>query len=201
MELKPFNTFKNAICDRTLLRLTWADIDWNVGILTIRQTKAMVTRKVPMNSSVQALLTALQEKPMVGPEDRIFPLGARYLRRAFDKAVNASGLAPFRFHDLRHTFASRLAMQGANDRTLMALGGWKSPAMLARYAHLSPTHLWSAVEGLTVFKSQISDGTVTKTVTNQSDEKKEGVQPIDITGEPRRTRTDGPRLKRAIETQ
>ena len=62
--------------------------------------------------------------------------------------------------------------------------------MLARYAHLSPTHLWSAVEGLTVFKSQISDGTVTKTVTNQSDEKKEGVQPIDITGEPWRVHTE-----------
>jgi len=40
-------------------------------------------------------------------------------------------------------------MQGANDRTLMALGGWKSPAMLSRYAHLSPAHLWKAVEGLT----------------------------------------------------
>ncbi len=41
-----------------------------------------------------------------------------------------------------------LAMQGANDRTIMALGGWRSPAMLSRYAHLSPTHLWKAVEGL-----------------------------------------------------
>ena len=48
-----------------------------------------------------------------------------------------------------------------NDRTLMALGGWKSPTMLSRYAHLSPTHLWKAVEGLT----QI--GTVTKTVTEE----------------------------------
>ena len=52
-------------------------------------------------------------------------------------------------------------MQGANDRTLMALGGWKSPARLTRYAHLSPTHLWKAVEGLTQL------GTVTKTVTEE----------------------------------
>ena len=52
-------------------------------------------------------------------------------------------------------------MQGANDRTLMALGGWKSPAMLARYAHLSPTHLYQAVEGLA------QKGTVTKTVTTE----------------------------------
>jgi hypothetical protein len=54
-------------------------------------------------------------------------------------------------------------MQGANDRTIMALGGWKSPRMLDRYAHLSPAHLWQAVEGLT----QI--GTVTKTVTKKND--------------------------------
>ena len=40
-------------------------------------------------------------------------------------------------------------MNGANDRTLMALGGWKSPRMLDRYAHLSPAHLWQAIEGLT----------------------------------------------------
>jgi len=55
----------------------------------------------------------------------------------------------------------RLAMQGANNRTLMALGGWKSPTMRRRYAHLSPTHLWKAVEGLT----QV--GTVTKAVTEE----------------------------------
>src|SRR5262249_43082598 len=92
--------------------------------------------------------------------DRIFPYDDRYLRRAFDKAVKDSCLTPFRFHDLRHTFASRLAMQGANDRTIMALGGWKSPRMLDRYAHLSPAHLWQAVEALTHV------GTVTKTVTD-----------------------------------
>lgn len=39
-------------------------------------------------------------------------------------------------------------MQGVNDRTLMALGGWKSPRMLDRYAHLSPAYLWQAIEGL-----------------------------------------------------
>jgi integrase len=79
----------------------------------------------------------------------VFPHDHRYLRRAFVKAVTEAQLTPFRFHDLRHTFASRLAMNGANDRTLMALGGWKSTRMLDRYAHLSPAHLWQAVEGLT----------------------------------------------------
>src|SRR5262249_40900181 len=110
--------------------------------------KAGDLRRVPMNSAVQRILTDLKEKSSPGQNDRIFPHDDRYLRRAFDRAVKVSGLNPFRFHDLRHTFASRLAMHGANDRTIMALGGWKSPRMLDRYAHLSPAHLWKAVEGL-----------------------------------------------------
>lgn len=75
-------------------------------------------------------------------------------------------------------------MQGANDRTIMSLGGWKSPAMLSRYAHLSPTHLWQAVEGLTKFHTGVKTGS-------------EG-QVTDKTGEPPGIRTRDPRLKRAM---
>ena len=128
-----------------LLRLTWQDVDWNTGILTINESKSGERRRVPMNSTVQAVLSDLR---VTRADSLIFSHDARYLRRAFSRAVQEAGLDPFRFHDLRHTFASRLAMQGVNDRTLQALGGWKSPRMLTRYAHLSPTHLWQAVEGL-----------------------------------------------------
>ena len=144
-----------------LLQLTWRDIDWNAGILTVQETKAGDKRRMPMNSTVLGVLTSLREGCATEPTNHVFPHGARYLRRAFERAVKAAGLIPFRFHDLRHTFASRLAMQGANDRTLMALGGWKSPAMLSRYAHLSPAHLFHAVEGLTRM------GTAPKTVTEE----------------------------------
>jgi len=145
-----------------LLQLTWSDIDWNAGIVTVQETKAGDKRRMPMNSTVLAVLTSLRARCATQPTDQVFPHGARYLRRAFERAVKAAGLTPFRFHDLRHTFTSRLAMQGANDRTLMALGGWKSPAMLSRYAHLSPPHLFHAVEGLTRI------GTAPKTVTKES---------------------------------
>ncbi len=153
-----------------LLKLTWADIDWNVGVLTIQEPKADERQRIPMNSTVVGLLSTLKEKGLPGPLDPVFGHDARYLRRAFDRAVKRAGLTPFRFHDLRHTFASRLAMQGANDRTLMALGRWKSPAMLSRYAHLSPTHLWEAVEGLT------KPETVTKTVTEPNVESEEAAK-------------------------
>ena len=115
-----------------LLQLKWRDIDWNAGILTVQETKAGDKRRMPMNSTVLGVLTSLRARYDTQPTDQVFPHGVRYLRRTFERAVKAAGLVPFRFHDLRHTFASRLAMQGANDRTLMALGGWKSPAMLSR---------------------------------------------------------------------
>jgi len=104
--------------------------------------------------------------------NRVFPHDARYLRRAFKRAVNQAGLSPFRFHDLRHTFASRLAMLGCNERTIMELGGWASPRMLKRYAHIAPTHLWQAVEGLT------QGGTGSKTGSEEKGDQVEEVQPV-----------------------
>ena len=132
-----------------LLQLIWSDINWNTGMMTIRKSKSGKSRRTPMNSTVQSILHNLQNQHSLQPMNRVFPHDARYLRRVFKRAVNQAGLSPFRFHDLRHTFASRLAMLGCNDRTIMELGGWASPRMLKRYAHIAPTYLWQAVEGLT----------------------------------------------------
>ena len=110
-----------------LLRLTWADIGWNVGVMTVQEPKADERQRIPMNSVAVGLLSRLNEERVPAPLDAVFHHDARYLRRAFDRAVKRAGLTPFRFHDLRHTFASRLAIQGANDRTLMALGRWEVP--------------------------------------------------------------------------
>ena len=83
-------------------------------------------------------------------------------------------------------------MQGANDRTIMALGGWKSPAMLARYAHLGPTHLWHAVEGLTTSQTGSKTGSADTPLQEPQSET------IENNGEPPGIRTQGPRLKRAM---
>jgi integrase len=70
-------------------------------------------------------------------------------KRYWRLAVTAAKIADFRFHDLRHTFASRLAMMPGVDRyTFQRAGGWKTPAIVQRYAHLSPDHMRAAVEKL-----------------------------------------------------
>jgi integrase len=60
---------------------------------------------------------------------------------AWYKALKRAGLEDVRFHDLRRTFASYLIQNGATDRELQELGGWKSPAMVRRYAQLRAKHL------------------------------------------------------------
>ena len=67
-------------------------------------------------------------------------------------------------------------MNGANDRTLMALGGWKSPRMLDRYAHLSPAHLWQAIEGL------VQSQTGSKTGSEPEVEDRPGTKPVEKIG-------------------
>ena len=63
-----------------------------------------------------------------------------YMNRVFGPAVERAGLENFRWHDLRHTFASRLVMAGVDLMTVKELMGHKTIAMTQRYAHLSPAH-------------------------------------------------------------
>jgi integrase len=61
-------------------------------------------------------------------------------RRAWNTARKAAGIENFRFHDLRHTHASYLAMSGASARELMEALGHQSMTMVARYSHLANEH-------------------------------------------------------------
>jgi integrase len=133
------------------LGLRWQDIDIKAGVLTIPRSKNGEARHIPMTSTVRQILGNLPR-----PLDRsalVFPNseGKRDLRwaeKTVPGALAASKIEDFRFHDLRHTFASRLAMEGVDLLTIKELGGWKSLAMVQRYAHLSPSHRSTAIERL-----------------------------------------------------
>jgi integrase len=64
----------------------------------------------------------------------------------FADAVKRAGIQDLHLHDLRHTWASRLAMAGVDLLTIKELGGWKTLIMVQRYAHLSPDHKRQALE-------------------------------------------------------
>jgi len=67
------------------------------------------------------------------------------ISKRFKTICEKAGIKDFRFHDLRHTFASHLVMSGVDLRTVQELCGHKSFNMTLRYAHLSPDHKKNAV--------------------------------------------------------
>src|SRR4029434_8854882 len=79
----------------------------------------------------------------------------RSFRSAFERAVRKAGLVDFTFHDLRHTFASRLVMRGVDLPTVKELLGHKTIAMTLRYTHLSNDHKPRAVRTLEQFGGKV----------------------------------------------
>ena len=108
-----------------------------------------------MNRKLRALLEEL--KTTRPNSSRIFlnSHGEAYklVTTVFNDAVRRVDIENFHFHDLRHTFASRLVMAGVDLRTIQALMGHKTINMTLRYAHLAPDHLKRAVEVLDNEKS------------------------------------------------
>lgn len=67
------------------------------------------------------------------------------VRRSFETALRKSEIEDFRFHDLRHTFALNLVMEGVDIMTVKKLMGHKTLDMTLRYSHLAPNHKMKAV--------------------------------------------------------
>ncbi len=135
-----------------LLSLTWQDVDFRRGVVSVRAgyAKNGEARSVPMNDTLTMELKSAKVNPTEG--ERVFcnrhgqPYGS--FRTAFERAVRQAGIQDFTFHDLRHTFASRLVMVGVDLPTVKELLGHKEIAMTLRYAHLSSDHKQTAVKKL-----------------------------------------------------
>src|SRR5262245_28406493 len=111
-------------------------------------------------------------------------------------ALQAAKIPDFRFHDLRHTFASRLAMEGVDLYTIQRAGGWKTQVMVQRYAHLNPGHIRAAVERLT--QATPRDATGTRTGTDETPAPRGSVEVTEKNGAPGGNRTPDPRLRRPM---
>jgi integrase len=128
-----------------MLALTWRDIDSKQRIIRIEQSKNGDRRSVPISETLQGTLDAIKVRDISG---KVFPIAVRSVRAAFDKALERAKIEDFHFHDLRHTFATRLVQNGVDLYKVKELLGHKTIAMTMRYAHHYPESLRSSVEVL-----------------------------------------------------
>jgi len=131
-----------------ILNLRWQNVDLDRGFLTLRETKNNQVRTLPINKTLYRQLTKLNGK---NGSEYVFTYEGRRLKnvkRSFMTALKLANIKDFRFHDLRHTFASRLVMAGENLKTVQELLGHKDIKMTMRYSHLSVAHKQKAVNKL-----------------------------------------------------
>jgi len=136
-----------------VIGLRWLDLDLVHDRIMLSHTKNGESRIVYLNKAAQAAIGSLPFDANTKPTDKLFPdVTHDQVSTAFRRACKAVEIVDFRFHDLRHTAASWLRMQGADIHTVAQLLGHKDLRMAARYQHLSPAFLADAVGRLdTVF--------------------------------------------------
>lgn len=124
--------------------LSWEMVDWNGRMLNIPTSKNGEALHIPLNNAALAALRAVYQRGEKA--GRVFqsektgkPLANS--RHWFEDALEKAGIVGFVWHDLRHTFASRLRMKGAKLEDIAELLAHKSLSMSKRYAHLGPNQL------------------------------------------------------------
>nr|WP_072551070.1 site-specific integrase [Candidatus Fukatsuia symbiotica] len=139
-----------------IINLEWDQIDMARQVAWIPPEKAKAGKAigVALNETACAVLREQRErhsrwvfvrrKKVPGSEGKDTAIITKFRvddNRAWQTGLKRAGISDFRFHDLRHTWASWLVQSGVPLSALQEMGGWESVEMVRRYAHLSPTHL------------------------------------------------------------
>ncbi|HET9961500.1 MAG TPA: tyrosine-type recombinase/integrase [Nitrospiraceae bacterium] len=148
-----------------ILELTWRGVDFDRRTVMVFRSKNGERRTIPTSDRVLDVLKERFKSRPLGMEFVFWSqnqtrLEGGHLRRSFRLALSKAKIEDFHFHDLRHTFATRLAQQGVDLYTIQRLLGHKSPHMTQRYAHHSPESLRWAVERASVTIQSQSDAVV-----------------------------------------
>jgi integrase len=146
-----------------ILSLQWHQIKGE--FIYLRRTKTKEKREIPINDEMVLLfkrikseqnpkgknVVGLDGKPVDGHNqvsDYVFTykgMPVKNIKKSFKTALKNAGINDFRFHDLRHTFASQVIMKGGAIKDVQELLGHKSMSMTLRYSHLSQKHKKKAV--------------------------------------------------------
>ena len=135
-----------------VFKLRWQDVSFEKREIKIPMSKSGKERRIPINSTLFNLLHTL--KAQNGQGEYVFTnprTGKPYvdIKRSFDSACKKAGVENLRFHDLRHSFATRLARRGVDLVIVKELMGHASIVTTQRYLHSRASEKAQAVETLT----------------------------------------------------
>lgn len=137
------------------LNLKWKDIIWEAGVAYLCDSKANRPRVLVLSDQVLEILEERKMRLNPREDERVFRHSDSEFRRAFKKALKQAGLPKsVRIHDLRHTFASWLAIKGVPLQQIKELLGHSQITTTLRYAHLNPDILRKVVNTLESFEEK-----------------------------------------------
>jgi len=143
-----------------IMDLKWSQINFTRKTMIITEQKNRAVDTLPLNATVLDLL-ANKVPGVLDPDKRVFVnhlgnrIGSSVIIRAFHLAEKKAGIKKLRFHDLRHTFATRLIQNGVDLFTVQKLGRWKNTSMVMRYAHHYSESLRAGIEVMDSLKAPI----------------------------------------------
>jgi integrase len=145
-----------------IMGLRWGMVDFELEQVRLHETKNGTSRSVPLVGHANELLLGRRPKPY-GESALVFPgqpkpaltagkgraeIKPVDIKKPWTTAVKRAALTDFRFHDLRHSAASYLAMNGASTVEIAAVLGHKTLAMVKRYSHLGQSHTRGVVQAM-----------------------------------------------------
>lgn len=142
--------------EANVTRLQWDQVDMRRKVAWIHpdQAKAKKAIGIPLNADA---LQVIREQIGIHPQF-VFTFKSRPVLkagvRAWRNALKRAGIENFRWHDLRHTWASWHVQAGTPLNVLQELGGWSNYSMVLRYAHLAPEHLSEHADRISVCKEK-----------------------------------------------
>jgi integrase len=147
-----------------ILGLKWDQV--RNGFIYLDKTKTNEARQMPISDDLDLIFKGIRKDQHLTSKHVFTYMGERVqeIKRSFKTALKRAGIQNFRFHDLRHTFASQVLLKGGSLKDIQELLGHKTMTMTLRYSHLTQEHKRKAVNllnGLTAGEN----GTCHKSVT------------------------------------
>jgi integrase len=149
-------TLETGLRSANVKGLQWSQVDMQRHCCWVlpEDAKSGIAIAVPLSVRALELIKAQIGRHLeyvftyqpIGAGKQPTPIRDKLSTQAWHKALARAGIVDFRWHDLRHTWASWHIQRGTPLRVLMELGGWSDIAMVQRYAHLSADHLRAYVE-------------------------------------------------------